>query len=151
MSDPKPRKKIPTNIPQLVSAEPEGGITPASKKEIADRKLEANRVLKRLLGIVEEHYRASLGLGITLGSPEIRVVTAALRDHAKGGSGALELEGCDEILSHCLTRLFEELVEEPSNIFYSTVTGPDTIRYDAMDSNFWIECLDLLDKADVTK
>jgi len=37
-------------------------------------------------------------------------------------------------------------VEEPSNILYLVQTGPDTTRYDAMDSAFWIECLDLLQK-----
>ena len=27
-----------------------------------------------------------------------------------------------------LTRLFEELVEEPSNILFTTITGPETTR-----------------------
>ena len=52
----------------------------------------------------------------------------------------------DEIESHCLNRLFEELVEEPSNILYVTPTGPSTTRYDSMDPSFWIECLDLLER-----
>ena len=89
MSDPKPRKKIPTNIPQLVSAEPEGGITPASKKEIADRKLEANRVLKRLLGIVEEHYRASLGLGRLATQPDSSIDSEDLRLEKRIDSGSV--------------------------------------------------------------
>ena len=151
MTEPNSQKKLPMNVPKLVTAEASGVLSKGSKREIADRRLEATRVLKRLLAIVAEHRRASLGLGVVLGGREIRVVTVALRDHAKGGSGALQLEGCDEILAHCLTRLYEELVEEPSNIFYSTVTGPDTIRYDAMDSQFWVECLDLLENTDIAK
>ena len=52
---------------------------------------------------------------------------------------------CDEIHGYCLNRLFDELVEEPSNILFTTKTGPDTIRYDAMNASFWIECLDLME------
>jgi hypothetical protein len=85
-----------------------------------------------------------------LSAAELSIVTAALRDHAKGGRGELELEDCDEILSHCLTRLYEELVEEPSNILFTTATGPDSIKYDAMDPTFWIECLDLLESSNPT-
>jgi alpha-galactosidase len=47
--------------------------------------------------------------------------------------------------THVLTRLFEELVEEPSNILFTTTTGPETTRYDAMDATFWLECLDLME------
>ena len=50
------------------------------------------------------------------------------------------------IHAHVLTRLFEELVEEPSNILFTTVTGPETTRYDAMNPSFWLECLDLMEK-----
>lgn len=115
-------------------------------QEIVDRKNEAKRIVKRLFHIIEEHHEASLALGVSLGASQLPIVIAALRDHAQGGSGALALDGCDEILSHCLTRLYEELVEEPSNTLYLTPTSPDTIRYDAMNPVFWIECLDLLEE-----
>ena len=74
------------------------------------------------------------------------IVIAALRDHANGGLGTLKLNDYDEIESHCLNRLFEELVEEPSNILYVTPTSPSTTRYNSMDPSFWIECLDLLER-----
>ena len=119
---------------------------PETVQEIADRKNEARRVVRRLSNIVVEHHESSLALGVSLGASEIYIVTTALRDHAQGGPGTLALDGCDEILSHCLTRLYEELVEEPSNILYLTPTSPDTIRYDAMNPSFWIECLDLLEQ-----
>ena len=83
---------------------------------------------------------------IDLGIDELRIVIKALRNHASGGKGTLETDGSDEIRDYCLSRLFEELVEEPSNILYTTSTGPDTVRYDAMETAFWIECLDLLEK-----
>ena len=35
---------------------------------------------------------------------------------------------------------------EPSNVLFTTRTGPDSIRYDAMEPDFWIECLDLMER-----
>ena len=130
----------------LFQIEKEGPNVSGMQEEIADRKLEAKRIVRRLSNIVMEHHEASFDLGVSLGVPEIKIVTSALRDHAQGGAGELALEGCDEILSHCLVRLYEELVEEPSNILYATPMGPDTIRYNAMNASFWIECLDLLEE-----
>ncbi len=84
-------------------------------------------------------------LGIQFTAEDIRAVIACLRDHAKGGPG-LPIQGTrDEIHTHVLTRLFEELVEEPSNILFTTITGPESTRYDAMSPSFWLECLDLME------
>ncbi|MEM9408389.1 MAG: hypothetical protein AAGA81_20310, partial [Acidobacteriota bacterium] len=69
----------------------------------------------------------------------------ALREHAKNRPGIPVPGARDEIHSYCLDRLFEELVEEPSNILFTTVTGPETTRYDSMNAGFWIECLDLME------
>jgi hypothetical protein len=137
--------RIPPLGRKLVDApEPESPSPPRSQ-DIADRKGEALRVVKRLSGIIDEHRRASKSLGITLGQSDIRAVSGALRDHARGGAGLPVPGSRDEIHSHVLDRLFEELVEEPSNILYTTQTGPDSIRYESMDVGFWMECLDLLD------
>lgn len=139
------REDIPKTVRPLFEIEPNAPVIPEDKPEIANRPAEAKRVLKRIAAIIEDHRRACVPLKVELGIDELRVVINALRDHAKGGSGALKIDGSDEIKNYCLTRLFEELVEEPSNILYTTSTGPDTIRYDAMESVFWLECLDLLE------
>ena len=139
------RKKIPASIRPLFQIEKEDPYVPVDKPEIADRAAEAKRVVKRISNIILEHREASASLGFEFGLADLRIVFATLRDHAKGGSGSLDLTGYDEIQTHCLKRLFEELVEEPSNILYSTPTGPDSTRYDAMDPSFWIECLDLFE------
>lgn len=118
---------------------------PVTQQNIDEPKVEAKRVVKRLSKIVKEHYEASLGLGVFMNTTHLHVVTHALRDHAQGGSGELALQDYDEILSHCLTRLYEELVEEPSNILYVTSTSSNSVRYDAMNSSFWIDCLNLLE------
>jgi hypothetical protein len=50
----------------------------------------------------------------------------------------------DEIHTYVLTTLYEELLEEPSNILHTTRVSDDVIRYQAMDVDFWRECLALL-------
>ena len=118
---------------------------PEVDQEIQDRKGEAERVVKRLTTIFEDHKDAAIPLKIKLSSQDLRLVLKALRDHAKGGSGSPVSGSRDEIHGYCLNRLFDELVEEPSNILFTTKTGPDTMRYDAMNASFWIECLDLME------
>ena len=118
---------------------------PEVEQDIQDRKGEAKRVIKRLAAIFAEHKDAALQLKINLGGGDLQLVISALRDHARGGGGSPVPGSRDEIHGYCLNRLFDELVEEPSNILFTTKTGPDTMRYDAMNASFWIECLDLME------
>ena len=119
--------------------------TPEVKQEIGDRRGEAKRIVKRLAAIVEDHRQSAIPLKIELGAKDIAAVLEALRDHARGGTGTPVPGARDEVHGYCLNRLFDELVEEPSNILFTTKTGPDTLRYDAMNAEFWIECLDLME------
>jgi len=139
-------EEIPANVRPLFKLEVEAPIPDApSQQNLEDRKGEAKRIVKRLAAIIEDHRLAAIPLGIQFTAEDLRAVIACLRDHAKGGPG-LPIPGTrDEIHAHVLTRLFEELVEEPSNILFTTITGPKTTRYDAMDATFWLECLDLME------
>lgn len=139
-SDERPRTVRP-----LFESGPEP-IPPAEvEQEIGDRKAEAKRIVKRLAAIIEDHRQAALPLSIQLGGEDISLVIDALREHARGGPRGNVPGARDEIHGYCLNRLFEELVEEPSNILFTTQTGPETIRYDAMNAAFWLECLDLME------
>lgn len=141
-----PDKKPTVHLPALFERPGDKVRLPADRQDIIDSKGEVRRVTKRLSFIIDEHRKASKPLGVTLGPDQLHVVIEGLRDHANGGLGTLELGDRDEIESHCLRRLFEELVEEPSSILYTTLTGPDTVRYEAMDSSFWIKSLEHLEK-----
>ncbi len=116
-----------------------------AKQEMEDPKGEAQRIVKRLAAIVEDHKQAARSLHIDLGPDDLRAVIGSLKDHAKGGVGVPVSGARDEIHGYCLNRLFEELVEEPSNILFTTQKGNDTVRYDAMNASFWLECLDLFE------
>ena len=123
-------------LPEPVSAP----LSPA----IEDSRREKSRILKRLIAIVGEHSVSAERVGVKLSSADLKLVFEALRAHARSGS-APDFIAHDEIRRYVLGTLFAELVEEPSNILYTTRTGPDTMRYDAMTPEFWIECLDVLD------
>ncbi|MDP0491032.1 MAG: hypothetical protein Q7Q71_08295 [Verrucomicrobiota bacterium JB023] len=140
------RKPIPETIRSLFSTEDVAPDDTGNKPSIEDRPAEARRVVKRISALVAEHRLASQALNVELGAPELGLVIHALRDHAKGGRGELKLDAVDELKAHCLQRLFDELVEEPSNILYTTQTSSKSVRYDAMDLSFWLECLTLLEK-----
>ena len=131
----RPLFEMGTEVPSL----------PEADQDIADRKGEAKRIVKRLAAIVEDHRQAAIPLNIELGASDLSSVLGALRDHAQGRPGTPVSGARDEIHGYCLNRLFDELVEEPSNILFTTKTGPDSIRYDAMNANFWLECLDLME------
>ena len=113
-----------------------------AEQHIDDPKGEIIRIVKRLGAIVEDHRQSAIPLNIKLGASDIKSVIGSLRKHAKGEEGHPVPNARDEIHGYCLNRLFEELVEEPSNILYSTQKRDDTIRYDAMSASFWLECLD---------
>jgi len=141
------KKCIPETIRPLFQIEREESAFIEDVPEITDRKAEAKRVVKRLHAVIEDHQAASELLKVELGGMELQIILAGLRDHARGGDGRLQIEGYDEVQQHCLRRLFDELLEEPSNILYTTSTSQDTMRYDAMDPDFWIECLDNLEQS----
>jgi len=114
---------------------------PGSARE---RKVEAGRIVKRLSALVAEHRQAAVPLRIELSDTDVRAVIAALRDHADGGSGTPVPGARDDIHAHVLNRLFDELVEEPSNILFAkpNADGSKPSGYQAMDVKFWRYCLD---------
>lgn len=135
----------PKGVRPLFEMGTETSPPPDSAQDIEDRKGEAKRIVKRLGAIVEDHRQSAVPLNIELGGKDIALVIDALRDHAQGHPGTPVDGARDEIHGYCLNRLFDELVEEPSNILFTTQTGPDTIRYDAMNAKFWLECLELME------
>ncbi len=122
-------------------------ITPVVQSpSIENPSKEKSLILKRLQAIIREHLVSADRLGIKFSTADISSVLSALRAHAKNGTPPeFNSSSKDEVHSYVLESLFAELVEEPSNILYTTKTGKDTIRYDAMQPSFWIECLDLLE------
>lgn len=112
-----------------------------SRKE---RGIEARRVVKRMMAIVSDYLESASRLDRKWGAGDFHVVTQWLRSHAASEEPDFTGSG-DEIRDYLRRALFDELVLEPGNVLLATPTGPESIRYDAMDADFWRECIDLFE------
>jgi len=123
-------------IPQLPHLEP---VKPP--QEIADRAGEARRVVARLLAIIADHQPSAKRLGVALDPPALATVLSALLAESHRQDPRPILVQADEIRTYVLTTLYEELLVEPSNILHTTKINDEVIRYEAMEVDFWRECL----------
>ena len=129
----------PFRIPPLPGLEP---AKPA--QEIEDRKGEAKRIVKRLLAIIADHHSSADHIGVALDQSLLLQVVSALEAETRNDDPTPLLYHEDEIRSYLMRALYEELLEEPSNILFTTQVSPDVVRYDAMEVSFWQECLEEL-------
>ena len=125
-----------------------GGIPPLPElapvkppQEIEDRKSEAKRIVKRLLAIIADHHSSADCIGVALDQPLLLKVVSALEAETRNEDPAPLLCHEDEVRAYLMRALYEELLEEPSNILFTTQVNPDVVRYEAMEVGFWRECL----------
>jgi hypothetical protein len=126
-------------LPQLPELEP---VKPP--QEIPERAREARRVANRLLAIIADHQAAATRLGVPLDRTAIATVVRALVAESHRQDPGPILIQPDEIRTYVLTTLYEELLEEPSNILHTTTVDQQTLRYEAMEVAFWRESLGAL-------
>ena len=126
----------PLRLPPLPGLEPT-----KPPQEIEDRAGEAKRIVKRLLAIIADHHSSAEHMGVALDQPLLLQVVAALEAETQNKDPAELLQHTDEIRGYLMRALYEELLEEPSNILFTTQVSPDVVRYDAMEVAFWQECL----------
>ena len=134
---------IPEEIPFSVGGMPLlPEITPSrAPQEIEDRKGEAKRIVKRLLAIIADHHSSADCIGVALDQPLLLKVVSALEAETRNEDPAPLLSHEDEVRAYLMRALYEELLEEPSNILFTTQVNPDVVRYEAMEVGFWRECL----------
>lgn len=110
-------------------------------QSIGDREAEVERVVKRLHAIVREHRASARRVGSPFGSTDLEMIVEALRIESFGGDPRPLLHHPDPVAAWLRQSLFQELLEEPSNILFTTRIDDETIRYEAMEAAFWRECL----------
>lgn len=115
-------------------------------KEIENRPLECERIVRRLLERIDAHVASLAKSDLSINWAEIQLVLLALEADAEGRDVNVHLDGGDEISAYVRRNLFDELVGEPSNIFYTTQVDAKTVRYEALPKDFWKECIALLRK-----
>lgn len=119
----------------------------AGEWEIENRGLECARIVKRLLFLIDTQVASLTKGGFVLGWDEMQKVLAALEVEVDGGDANLILDEGDEISAYMKRSLFDELLGEPSNIFFTRQVDAKTLRYEALPKEFWRECLALLRKS----
>jgi hypothetical protein len=108
---------------------------------IEDRKGETQRIVKRLLAIIADHHSSAKCIGVALDQKRLLQVIAALEAETRNQPPAPFIADADEVFAYLMQALYEELLEEPSNVLFTTQTGVDSVRYEAMEVKFWQECL----------
>jgi hypothetical protein len=111
---------------------------------IENRSQECARIVKRLLEMIDRHVASLTRSGLSISWTEMQLVVLALEADADGRDVNVHLDGADEISAYVKRNLYDELVGEPSNIFYTTQVDGKTVRYEALPKDFWRECLSLL-------
>jgi len=113
---------------------------------IEDRGAERERVVRRLLAIVREHRASARRVGSPLGRETLQTIIEALRLESFGGDPRPLLRHRDPVAAWLRESLFQELLEEPSNVLFTTRLDDETVRYEAMETAFWRECLEALEE-----
>jgi hypothetical protein len=113
-------------------------------KEIENRPQECERIVHRLLERIDAHVASLAKSDLSINWAEMQLVLLALDADAEGRDVNVHLDGGDEISAYVKRNLFDELVGEPSNIFYTTQVDAKTVRYEALPKDFWKECIALL-------
>lgn len=115
---------------------------PARLLPIEDREAETRRVVHHLSAIVREHRASARRIGSPLDDWALRAVFDALRVESLGGDPRALLQHPDPVAAWLRQALFEDLLEVPSNVFFTTRLDEETVRYEAMEAAFWRECLE---------
>lgn len=130
-------------VTQKVESESNGGSEGAGLV-IENRAQECARIVKRLLEMIDRHVASLTKSGLSISWAEMQLVLLALEADVDGRDVNVHLDGADEISAYVRRNLYDELVGEPSNIFYTTQVDGKTVRYEALPKDFWKECLSLL-------
>jgi hypothetical protein len=130
-----------SGLEQVIGSQnPEGGDSPV----IENRTQECARIVTRLLDLIDRHVASLAKSSLLIGWADMQLVLLALEADADGRDVNCHLDGGDEIAAYVRRNLFDELVGEPSNIFYTTKVDAKTVRYQALPKDFWKECIALL-------
>lgn len=108
---------------------------------IEDRSAEAKRVVKRLLALIADHHQSASRIDVELDAAALHSVVLALEAESRGENPSSHLQTGGELIRYVKNALYEELLEEPSNILFTTRVNAEVTRYEAMEVAFWRECL----------
>ncbi len=114
-----------------------------TRRRVKDQQKEVARIVRRLEAIVINHLEAARRIGHPLTLEQVIAIIDALRAEAEGKNGPMAFSD-GEVTFYLMDGLYEELLGEPSNIFYSTQVAEGVTRFEPLQRDFWLECLGAL-------
>ena len=130
------RKEGPTHRELSRAPEPD-------RQPIKDQRAEIARIVRRLEAIVTNHLEGARRVGHPLTLAQVLAIIDALRAEGEGRSRPVAFSN-SEVAFYLMDGLYEELLGEPSNIFYSTQVAGDVTRFEPLPRDFWLACLQAL-------
>ena len=104
---------------------------------------EIARIVRRLEAIVTTHLEGARRIHHPLTLEQVIIIIDALRAEAHGEHRPVAFSN-GEITFYLMDGLYEELLGEPSNIFFSVQLSDGVTRFEPLQRDFWLVCLDAL-------
>ena len=93
--------------------------------------------------IVTNHLENARRIGYPLTFDQVIAIIDALRAEAEGSQRPVAFSD-GEVIFYLMDGLYEELLCEPSNIFSLTSVAEGVVRFEPMQREFWLLCLQAL-------
>ena len=114
-----------------------------TKRPDSNQAAEIGRIVRRLESIVTNHLEGARRIGHPLTLEQVIAIIDALRAEAEGQQRPVAFSN-GEVAFYLMDGLYEELLAEPSNIFSSTQVAEGVVRFEPLQREFWLECLQAL-------
>ena len=108
-----------------------------------EQRAEIERIARRLEAIVINHLEGARRVHHPLTLEQVLAVIAALRAEAEGENRPVAFSD-GEVAFYLMDGLYEELLGEPSNIFSIKEVAEGVTRFEPLQQDFWLACLDNL-------
>ena len=108
-----------------------------------DQRTELGRIVRRLEAIVTTHLEGARRVGHPLTLEQVIAIIDALRAEAEGQRRPVAFSD-GEVAFYLMDGLYEELLGEPSNIFSATPVAEGVTRFEPLQREFWLMCLQAL-------
>ena len=106
-----------------------------------ERKGEVARIVRRLEAIVINHLEGARRVNHPLTLDQVIAVIDALRAETVGEARPVAFSD-GEVTFYLMDGLYEELLGEPSNIFSVSESAGGGVRFEPLQRDFWLACLE---------
>ena len=115
----------------------------AGRPPVRDLRPEVARIVRRLEAIITNHLEGARRVQHPLTLEQVVAIIDALRAEARGESRPVAFSN-SEVTFYLMDGLYEELLGEPSNIFYAAQVTEGVTRLEPLARDFWLACLEAL-------